>query len=41
MPVFVVALNLHFLVANDKCQQEAPIFILLCTHAIVLKLLFF
>lgn len=38
MPVFVIAFNLRFLVANDKCQREAPIFILLCTHVIVLNL---
>jgi len=41
MPVFGVALNFHFLVPNDKCQQEVPIFLFLCTHVIVLMLPFF
>jgi len=41
MPVFGVALNFHFLVPNDKCQQEVPIFLFLCTDVIVLMLPFF
>jgi len=41
MPVFGVALNFHFLVPNDKCQQEVPIFLFLRTHVIVLMLPFF